>query len=146
MFKVFENSRYSDGSYFFKIHKYLMRFLGYWPGDPPSACRVFICFLGVLYSLFFCAFELNFAYHNSKDLAIMLDSLTGITPKVVTIIKLMMIMYYRKEVSEMLHTLKKYFEDGNYFYSLHRLILRTYYNYSVKNKNKFLFQTWMKLR
>lgn len=113
MLEIFKDSRYLDVSYYFKFHKYLMRFLGYWPGDPPSARALLVFALGILFELFFVLFEMNFAFHNYIDLAIVLDSLTGITPKMVTVFKLLIIIYNRKEVSEMLLILKNYFEEGD---------------------------------
>ena len=112
MLGIFKDSRYSDISYYFKFHKYLFRMLGYWPGDPPTTRRVLACIFLAFFALFFCVFELNFAYQNSDNLALMLDALTGTTTRVVTATKILIIVFHRKEVSEMLQILKKFFENG----------------------------------
>lgn len=117
MLEIFKDSHYMDKSFYFKIHKHLFRFLGFWPGDPPTNRRIFVCIFWAIFALFFCTFELNFAYQNSNNLALMLDALTGTTTRVVTALKILIILYHRREVSEMLQTFRKYYEDGNIFLS-----------------------------
>lgn len=115
MLSLFQDSRYSDIKYFFIFPSYVMRLAGYWPGDPICQRKVVLCVLGVFLVQFFCIFELNFVFHNSDDLARMLDVLAGTTTRVVTAFKLLIVMYHRENIAKMLKTLRKYFKDGNFF-------------------------------
>lgn len=103
---------------FLRVPKISLRLIGFWPEDklfswkvlPLLCASFFILCLAVIV-------EVSFVYTHVSNLPLALDAVCPALTKGVTLIKFVMILRTRDEVSKMLNHLKQLWIDGNYINS-----------------------------
>lgn len=110
MFPFWDARSFSDKKFFFGVQKIGWTFLGFWPGsDNISACQLVYAVFNAFEVLTSAIFQLNFCFVNRQNLVILLDALTPLTTNITSAIKLLFIVWNRKEIKEILDHLKKSF-------------------------------------
>jgi hypothetical protein len=114
MFQKSKLGNFAENEFFFRAQKFGWKIIGFWPGDDvitkielfAAICKVFEIFV---YSLF----QLNFCYSNRGNLVALLDALTPCSTEIVSGSKILVIMWKRKEIKNILDQLKESFYTGD---------------------------------
>jgi hypothetical protein len=113
MFSFLSFEKFSEKKFFFPILKFGWRFIGFWPGsDSTTKLQLTVAVLNAIEVLIYCFFQLNFCILNRQKLVVLLDALTPFGTQFVSVIKILIIVRWRKEIKQILDYLKNSFENG----------------------------------
>lgn len=108
--------RFSDKKFFFPIQKLGWRFIGFWLGsDNITRLQILVAVLNSFEVLIYCVFQFNFCYVNRDKLVVVLDAATPLATQFTTALKILLIVWHRRDLKIILDFLKDSFYYGEFW-------------------------------
>lgn len=99
--------------YFFRIPKFLLRFLGLWPEDKFISTRVLpVIIMNLVILSLAVVSEFAYSYVHTDNLPLVLDALCPSSTKLVTLIKFLVLLKTRKQVANLISHLRDLWLSG----------------------------------
>lgn len=112
-FPTFWNLRnFSSNESFFRIQKFGWKLLGFWIGsDVVTTFQLYFLIFNCIEVLIYGIFQCFFFYENRDNLLVLFDAMTPWITQIPTISRILVIVYYRKEIKSLLDYLKDIFQN-----------------------------------
>jgi hypothetical protein len=113
MFKFLQVERFTNKEFFFRVQKIGWKFIGFWPGsDDITKIQLIVAVLNAIEVLFYCIFQFYFCYVNRSNLLVVLDALTPCATQLFCGLKILVVVWKRKDIKVVLDHLKDSFYFG----------------------------------
>lgn len=117
--------KFSDKKFFFPIQRLGWRIIGFWPGsDNITKLQIFIAVFNALEILVYSFFQFNFCFLNRGKLIVVLDALTPLATQFTSGLKILYIVWWRREIKQILDFLRDAFDNGKKEYQKKFKVLR----------------------
>lgn len=111
--KMLGNSRFASEKYFFRVQKALITMLGFWPGsDTVRIWQLIFAIFNALEISIHGIFQMNFCIKNIDNVVLLLNGLTPLVTQTITVEKIVIIVWKRKELKRILDYLQDSFVNG----------------------------------
>lgn len=113
MKSFFAYRKFADKKFFFRVQKLGWRIVGFWPGsDVIHKYQIVFAIFNCIQILIYGVFQINYCIANRDKLVLLLDTMTPMFTQITTAMKILFLIWKRKEVKMILDYLEKSFYRG----------------------------------
>jgi hypothetical protein len=116
MTNIFHYSKFMGKDTFFRVQKMGWAMIGFWiASDSVSRVRFSVLMFNCMEVLIYGIFQLLYCFDNRDNLKVFLDGLTPFLTQVPCILRVLILVFHRKELKQVLDYLKNIFENCKKF-------------------------------
>lgn len=106
---------FSNEKSFFIVQRILFQIFGFWPGSEViRSWQIAFAVFNALEIAVNGIFQINFCIKNSNDLVLFLNGITPLVTQAITVQKILVMTWKRKDIKKVLNFLKESFLNGNF--------------------------------